>query len=128
VHGVEPLAAEPVFVIFEDVIDHLGDPRHFLVRGDIELRERALAELPRRDEHHGWPPPFAECAEERHALRTDPAQLPPLIDDQRPAHDREDAEQGEDRLGNRPGLQDEIENVAAEGVRGGQARLLRFQP
>ena len=99
-HGVEPLAAEPFLVVLEHVIDDLGDAGDFLMRGDVELRERTLAQLLRRGDHDRWSAPLAERAQERDGLPAHASELPPLVDDERPAHDRKDAEQGEHRLGN----------------------------
>ena len=91
--------AEPFLVVLEHVIDDLGDPGDFLMRGDVELRERALAQLLRRGHHDRWSAPLAERAQERDGLPPHASELPPLVDDERPAHDRKDAEQGEHRLG-----------------------------
>ena len=80
---------EPVLVVVEHVVHDLGDAGHFLVRGDVELRQRALAQLLRGREHDGRAPPLAISAQEGHGVAADAPHLPPLVDDERPAHDRE---------------------------------------
>jgi hypothetical protein len=126
-HGLQALAAEPVLVVIQHVVDDVGDAGHFLMGGDVELRERALAELLGGSHHDGGAPAFAVRAQEGHGVVPDPPQLPPLVDDERPAHDRKHAKQRQNRLRDGSGLQDEVENVATEGLGGGQARLLPFQ-
>ena len=116
VHRFEPVAIEPLVEIVEDLVEHFGDSRHFLVRREVELRERARPELPRRAVHHGRAPRLAEDAQEFQRLAPNPPELPRLLHDERPAHDREDQEHEEDELRDRTRVPDERENAGTEWV------------
>jgi len=88
VHRFEAVGAEPVVEVVEHLVEHLGDPHHLLIGGEIELRERALPQLARCAVHDGRAPRLAEDAKELERLPANASKLPCLLNDESPAHDR----------------------------------------
>src|SRR5438552_2728585 len=70
----------------------------------------------RRAETHGRAARLAEDAKEFQRLAPNPPELPRLLHDERPAHDREDQEHHEDELRDRTRVPDERENAGTEWV------------
>src|SRR4030095_4479653 len=98
------------------LVEDLGDPGDFLIRGEIELSERALAQLAGRAMHDRRAPRLTKDPEELESLPPNPSKLPRLLDDQRPAHDRKGHEHEEDDLGDRPPVPDEREDATTQRV------------
>src|SRR5438034_1829757 len=71
------------------------------------------------------PPALTKGLEEFDRLAANAAELQRLVHDQRPAHDREDEEHGEDDLGDRPRVPDEGEDAGVQCV-GGHGPSLGF--
>jgi len=112
-HDLEPRGRDLIAVV-QHLIDDVARAAHLVVRGGVELGERALAQLPRAGLDDGGGPCLAVDLEKRERLPADAAELPPFLDDQRPAHDREDRQDHEDRLGDRPGGHNELEDAAGQ--------------
>src|SRR5256884_7728559 len=70
-------------------------------------------------------PAVAKDLEELDRLAANAAELPRLVHDQRPAHDREDEENDEDDLGDRPRVPDEGEDAGVQRI-GGHGPSLWF--
>ena len=116
VHRLEPIVAESLVEVVEHLVENLGDPRNFLVCREIELSERALPQLARRAVDDRRAPRLAEDPNELERLSANPPELPRLLNDERPAHDRERHEHEEDDLGDRPRVPDESEDATTERV------------
>src|SRR5438309_242786 len=82
-HGIEPRGDE--VVVGGDPLRRLRHPGELLVGGAVHLRERTLRKLLGGAEHERRPAAFAHEAHEGHRLPPDPAKVPPLLRDQRPA-------------------------------------------
>src|SRR5438094_359037 len=120
---LEPVGARLLALVHE--VLQVVAARQLLVRGEVELRERTLAELLGRDRHDAGPPTLTKDLEEAKGLAPYATELPPLFDDQRPADDREDREHREDGLRDRARAQDELEDAAGQRIgRGRHARSL----
>src|SRR6267142_2017087 len=87
---LEPVGARLLALVRE--VLQIVAARQLLVRGEVELRERTLAELLGGDRHHAGPPTLTKDLEEAEGLAPYAAELPPLFDDERPADDRKDRE------------------------------------
>src|SRR5215813_9515825 len=83
--GLQALGAPVVRVLDE----RLGvvTTGHFVLRGDVELGERALAKLLGGGRHHAGPPALAEHLEEPQRLPPHAPELPPFLYDEGPADD-----------------------------------------
>src|SRR5437899_3323771 len=117
-HRLEPVGAEPLVEIVEHLVEDLRDSRDLLVGREVQLGEWALPELPRRAVHDGRAARLTEHPEELERLSAYAPELPRLLHDERPAHDREDHEHEQDGLGDRTRVPDEGKDAGAQRVAG----------
>src|SRR2546428_31190 len=95
---------------------HFRQPPELLVARHVELGQGTLAELLGCRVHQCRPPPLARRPLKGRRLLPHLPELPPLLDDQRPAQDREHPEDHQDALGHRPRFGDQLHHCPARRV------------
>src|SRR4029450_13204038 len=85
-----------------------------LAAGHVELGQGALAVSARAHVDGGEAAPLAEDLQEAHGLPVNLPEPPPLFHDERPADDREHAEQDEDELRDRSGIEDKLDDARVQ--------------
>src|SRR5207245_8210006 len=102
-HRLQPRPRQPLLpALLPQRAGHFREPPELLMARHVELGERTLAELLGRRVHQRRPPPLARRPLKGRRLLPHLPELPPLLDDQRPAQDREHPEYHQDPLGHRP--------------------------
>ena len=117
VHGGQAFAGGVIGIV-DAMIERLRCSGQFLVGGDVELGERAVAKFLRDQRHGRRTPCLAKHLQEADGSSADATKLPPLLDDQRPADHREDGKDRQHELGDRSRTPDQVEDASGQGVRG----------
>src|SRR5438552_10895949 len=116
-HRLQSLPRQPLLLaLLPQRAGHFREPPELLVARHVELGERTLAELLRCRVHQRRPPTLARRPLKGRRLLPHLPELPPLLDDQRPAQDREHPEDHQDALGHRPRFGDQLHHCPARRV------------
>jgi hypothetical protein len=124
---VQAIWRQPVLRLRQGMLEHLA-PRQaaggLLAAGDVELRQGAIPVLPRGDKHRGQVPALAKVTKKGHGFAANLSELPPFLDDERPADDGEETQEEEDELRDGPSIEDELHHARIEAAGSWHSGLL----
>src|SRR5262249_24580023 len=117
IDGVEPLGTEALVGLLEDSIDDFEAAQHarkLLAGGHVDLSEGTVLMLLRRGIDDGKSSRFTKYPQKTCRVPADATEFPPLLDDQRPADDGKDSQDGEDELRDRTCAENQLGYAATE--------------